>query len=95
LTVVGVLLLQLYPARLSNTEHDEWISRVYGYKNTFLHTGVQVYNTHRFTGRSKLCTTGQMAIPREIQQGVTKLKAWLGRQLGGYSSELVITAMLE
>ena len=33
---------QLYPERLSNTEHDEWISRVYGYKNTFLHTGVQV-----------------------------------------------------
>ena len=34
--------MQLYPERLSNTEHDEWVSRVYGYKNTFLHTGVQV-----------------------------------------------------
>eukprot|EP00854_Cymbomonas_tetramitiformis_P011156 gene11156-13181_t len=34
--------LKLFPGRLSNTEHDEWISRVYGYKNTFLHTGVQL-----------------------------------------------------
>jgi hypothetical protein len=32
----------LYPKELSNTEHDEWISHVYGYKNTFLHTAVQV-----------------------------------------------------
>jgi len=31
----------LYPKELSNTEHDEWISHVYGYKNTFLHTAVQ------------------------------------------------------
>ena len=54
-----------------------------------------MYNTHSFTGRSKLCTTGTMSVPREIQIGVDKLKAWLGKQLGGYSSELIITSMLE
>lgn len=48
LWLLCVTLLQLYPPTLSNSEHDDWISRVYGYKNTFLHTGVQVRAPRNF-----------------------------------------------
>lgn len=41
---------ELFPRQLSNAEHDDWMSRVYGYKNTFFHSDIQVYNTHRFSG---------------------------------------------
>jgi hypothetical protein len=85
----------LYPPTLSNTEHDEWASRVYGYKNTFLHTGVQVYNTHRFTGRAKACTSGATAVGRALQVGLQDLRAWLSRQLGAYSSDHILSTMLE
>jgi len=85
----------LYPPTLSNSEHDDWISRVYGYKNTFLHTGVQVYNTHRFTGRGKPCVSGASSVPRAIELGLMDLRTWLNHQLGQYSNEHILSTMLE
>eukprot|EP00899_Mesostigma_viride_P017193 jgi/Mesvir1/25475/Mv01739-RA.1 len=72
----------LFPHHLSNQEHDEWISRVYGFKNTFLHTNVQVYNTHRFTGRARVCPLGKRIVDNAIHVGAAALKRWLTQQLG-------------
>jgi len=79
---------ELFPAQLSNWEHADWISRVYGYKNTFLHTGIQVYNTHRFTGRSMPCKTRKELVDHEVYMGADKIKMWALHNLGHFTTAL-------
>ena len=83
------------PDGTANEDVDDWISRVYGYKNTFLHTGVTVYNTHRFTGRSRSCGTKtndkekekakkderKVALDDAIARGGDKIRAWVYDQV--------------
>mmetsp|Transcript_14568 Transcript_14568/g.46297 ORF Transcript_14568/g.46297 Transcript_14568/m.46297 type:complete len:101 (+) Transcript_14568:238-540(+) len=72
----------LFPLALSNVEHDEWMSRVYGYKSTFLHSAAQVYNTHRYTGRARSCPQSKQLVDREIAASAEILKQWVFRQVG-------------
>ena len=67
---------ELFPRQLSNAEHDDWMSRVYGYKNTFFHSDIQVYNTHRFTGRAMPCKTRGEIVDHEVYMGAEKIKRW-------------------
>ena len=78
----------LYPEQLSNEEHAIWISRVYGYKNTFLHPEVQVYNSGRFSGRSLKCVTREEIVNHEVYMSADLVKTWAMENLGAYSEHL-------
>lgn len=89
----------LFPPDLGNGEHDVWMSTVYGYKNTFLHTGVQVYNTHRFTGRAKPCSVAPRVVSHAVHIGVERVRLWVRDKLGddGIATQLSreIAAMVQ
>jgi hypothetical protein len=79
---------EMFPRQLSNLEHDDWMSRVYGYKNTFFHSDIQVYNTHRFTGRAMPCKLRGDIVDHEVYMGAEKIKRWAVSNLGSFTSAL-------
>ena len=79
---------ELFPRQLSNAEHDDWMSRVYGYKNTFFHSDIQVYNTHRFTGRAMPCKSRGEIVDHEVYMGAAKIKKWAADNLGSFTTAL-------
>ncbi|GBG58643.1 hypothetical protein CBR_g44 [Chara braunii] len=76
----------LFPTSLGNKEHEEWVSRVYGYKNTFLLRQLPVNNWEKFSGRAQQC--GKLVrvrrIQREIRKSADKIRAWVYHQVGRY-----------
>jgi len=61
---------------------------VYGYKNTFLHPEVQVYNSGRFSGRSLKCVTREEIVNHEVYMSADLVKTWAMENLGTYSEHL-------
>mmetsp|Transcript_3906 Transcript_3906/g.11064 ORF Transcript_3906/g.11064 Transcript_3906/m.11064 type:complete len:743 (+) Transcript_3906:417-2645(+) len=76
----------MFPNNLGNQEHEEWISRVYGARSTFLLSSVGVYNGHRFSGRARGCRQGKDAIDFAVEDGALLVKAWAEKQLDSYTA---------
>ena len=98
------------PDDMANENLDDWISRVYGYKNTFLHTGVTVYNTHRFAGRARPCRVSvnannkggskkkeketEFGLDNEIARGGEMIKKWVHAELGDSGKNGIVELLL-
>mmetsp|Transcript_43452 Transcript_43452/g.103013 ORF Transcript_43452/g.103013 Transcript_43452/m.103013 type:complete len:107 (+) Transcript_43452:2-322(+) len=66
----------LFPSHLGNQEHEEWISRVYGPRCTFVLSAVPVWNGNRFIGRARGCTQGKDAVEAAIKDGFSRMRSW-------------------
>jgi len=75
----------LYPPHLGNQEHEQWISRVYGPRSTFLLTSVGVYNGHRFSGRAQGCRQSSDTVDFAVEDGAQAVKGWVEERMELYN----------
>ena len=63
-----------YPATLGEPESLHWISRVYGFKSTYLHSGIQMRNSHLAHNQTEECTRNDEVLEDALREGAKQIK---------------------